>query len=187
MDFASLVPVWLDAFLIAPFRWPGSAEAGLWLGSAILSCYCLVLGELSAILVYLWHRERLEAMQAEVMRCHNLSVDAIHAGDKDAYLAINKMAHEEFGKSFFAQAGIGMASIWPVPFALGWLALRFEGIPVYDIPGTSLHAGYVFVFLTCYIALRVLLARNRRRLPFLVRIEALKDKARAARGQAKHF
>ncbi len=126
-------------------------------------------------------------MQAEVLRYHNLSVDAIHAGDKQAYLAINKMAHDEFGKSFFAQAGVGMASICPVPFALGWMALRFEGIPVYDIPGTSLHAGYVFVFLVCYIALRILLARNRKRIPLLSRIEELKASARASRGQAKHF
>ena len=187
MDFAALVPAWLDAFLIAPFRWPASAEGGLWLGSALLAFYSLVLGELISALVYLWHRRRLEAMQAEVLRYHNLSVDAIHAGDKQAYLAINKMAHDEFGKSFFAQAGVGMASICPVPFALGWMALRFEGIPVYDIPGTSLHAGYVFVFLTCYIALRILLARNRKHIPLLSRIEELKASARASRGQAKHF
>ena len=111
MDFAALVPAWLDAFLIAPFRWPASAEAGLWLGSALLAFYSLVLGELISALVYLWHRRRLEAMQAEVLRYHNLSVDAIHAGDKQAYLAINKMAHDEFGKSFFAQAGPGTAAM----------------------------------------------------------------------------
>ncbi len=187
MDFAALVHAWLDAWLIAPFRWPASAEAGLWLGAALLALCCLLLGELSAGLAYLWQRRRLEAMQAGVLRYHNLSVDAIHAGDKEAYLAINRTAHDEFGKSFFAQAGVGMASIWPLPFALGWMALRFEGIPVYAVPGTSLHAGYVFVFLTCYIAERILFARLRKRLPFFARIEDLKARARAARGQAKRF
>lgn len=187
MDFAALVPAWLDAFLIAPFRWPTSPYMGIWWGSALLALFCLLLGELTAAILFWVQRHRLLGMQDEMLRYHNLSVDALHAGDKEAYLAANKLAHEDFGRSFFAQAAVGMVSIWPVPFALAWMSLRFEGIPVHSIPGTDLQAGYVFVLLTCYIVERIVFGRCKRYLPIFSRIEEVKRLAREQRGAARHF
>ena len=186
MNFAAVIPHWLDAFLIAPFRWPGTDYAGMWLGSALIAFYCTVVGEYFAAGLYFLHRRYYSGMEDNMVRYHNLSVDALHAGNKEAYLAANKLAQEDFGKSFFAQATIGFASLWPVPFALGWMSLRFEGIVLYTIPGTELHAGYVFVLLSLYIAIRILFARYAKRvLPPFPRIAALKRKAKEARGVMK--
>lgn len=187
MDFAALVPDWLDAVLIAPFRWPDSPHIGLWLGSGLLSCLCLLLGELTSAGLFFLQRRRLLEMQDGVLRYHNLSVDALYAGNKEAYLAANTLAHEDFGRSFFAQAAVGMAGLWPLPFALAWMALRFEGIAVYTIPGTSLQAGYVFVLLTTYIAARIAFARCKKHLPLFSRIEDIKRRAREKRGPARRL
>lgn len=187
MEFAAFFPAWLDAFLIAPFRWPGSPFPGLWLGSAFLSAYCVVLGELTgAALFFLFHRY-YNGMQDNMLRYHNLSVEALHAGKKDVYLAANKLAQEGFGKYFFAQASISISTIWPVPFALGWAALRFEGIDMYSIPGTERNAGYVFVFLSLYILLRLFFSRIKKSLPLFRHVAALKEQAQKTRGAARSF
>lgn len=186
MNFAAIIPSWLDAFLIAPYRWPGWDHGGMWLGSALLAFWCTLIGEYFAAGLYFLHRRYYSGMEDNMVRYHNLSVDALHSGNKEAYLAANKLAQEDFGKSFFAQATIGFASLWPVPFALGWMSLRFEGIDLYTVPGTELRAGYVFVLLTLYIVIRILFARYVKRvLPPFPRIAALKREAKKARGAMK--
>ena len=187
MDFTSLVPPWLDALLIAPFRWPAEPHAGLWLGAGCLAGLCLLLGELTSSLLFWLQRRRLLAMQDNLLHYHNLSVDALHAGDKTAYLAANKLAHEDFGRNYFAQAAVGMSGLWPLPFALAWMSLRFEGITLYHIPGTDMHASYVFVLLSCYLLFHLIFARCRKHLPFFSYIEGIKRQARERRGTARHF
>lgn len=186
MNFAALIPPWLDAFLIAPYRWPAWEHAGLWLGSSLLALYCTVIGEYCAAALYLLHRRYYSSMEENMVRHHNLSVDALHAGNKEAYLAANRLAQEDFGKSFFARATVGFASLWPLPFALGWMGLRFEGIDLYTIPGAGLKAGYPFVLLTLYIAARILFSRYAKRaLPPFPRIAAMQRKDKEARGTMK--
>ncbi len=107
-------------------------------------------------------------MQDEMQRYHKISMNALHAGNKEAYFAANKMAHEHFGKNFFARASVGIATIFPVPFALAWLSLRFEGITLYSIPFTNIQMGYVFVFLTSYILLRIMWNPLKLRIIFLL-------------------
>ncbi len=187
MDLAVLTPAWLDALLIAPFRLPDSAHAGLWLGSAVLACWCVILGEITSTVLFLLGRRQYLEMQDKMIRAHNLSVDALHSGDKAAYLAINSQAHEHFGKTFFAEAGLGISSLWPAPFALGWMAVRFEGIPLYSVPGTSLQMGYVFVFLSLYILERLIFSRFKRCLPLFRQADELRRKAREARGAVRSF
>ncbi len=188
MDFALLIPDWLDAFLIAPFRWPPSPYAGLYLGSACLAFYCTVLGELSSACIFLLHHRYYHSMQDTLVHYHNLSVDALHSGDKNAYIAANTMAQEHLGKSFFAQGAIGMAGLWPLPFALGWMALRFEGITLFRIPGTNAEGGYVFVLFTVYILCRILFSRCiKPRIPLFRHIARCKQEAQKARGAAKSF
>ncbi len=43
-------PLWLDALLIAPFRWPASPYLGMWLGSTLLALWCLILGYVFVLL-----------------------------------------------------------------------------------------------------------------------------------------
>ena len=178
MDFASLIPPWLDAFLIAPFRWTASPLWAIWLGSAPLAFYCVLLGEYSGAALFLLHHRRFGVTQEGMLHYHTLSMQALRTGDKGAYLAANTLAREEYGRYFFAQAAIGCASLWPLPFALGWMALRFEGIPIYSLPGTTRHAGYVFILLTLYIFLRLLFSRCKRRIPPFSRIARIKGRIR---------
>ncbi len=187
MTFASLLPAWLDAFFIGPFRWLPDPTLSLWLGTAFLCAYAVLGGEITSTLLFWSHRGYYERLQDEVVKAHNLSVEALRAGNKEAYTAINKQAHERFGKAFFAQAAVGMASLWPVPFALDWLSLRFEGIPVHRIPFTDQSVGYVFVFLALYIPLRILFSRIKKRLPGFRRVEEARRRAREARGAMRSF
>lgn len=188
MDALFTFPSWLDALLIAPYRWPGNAHVGLWLGTALLNVYCIILGEITGGALFLLHHRYLNGMHKDMLRYHNISVDALHAGDKNAYLAANKMAHEGFGKSFFAQASIGMATLWPLPFALGWMAERFASVGgIYRIPGLEIRLGYVFVGLSLYILLRILFSGIKKQLPFFRHIEHIRQRARQERGTAKSF
>jgi len=41
--------------------------------------------------------------------------------------AINRLANESFGRSFFLSAAMGMGALWPLFFAAGWLDLRYKG------------------------------------------------------------
>lgn len=188
MDFSLIFPAWLDSILIAPFRWPASPYVGIWLGSTLLAWYCILLGEAVSALLFLIHHRYYTSMQDSMLHYHNLSVDALHAGNKEAYLAANKLAQEDFGKSFFAQATVGLASLLPLPFALGWMASRFEGIPLYTLPVLKVSAGFVFVFLSVYILSRILFSRFvKKRLPLFNKIEEIKKQAREARGKARSF
>ncbi len=154
-----MLPTWLDAFLIAPFRWPSIAKFGLWLGCIFLALYCIGIGKIIYNCLQKLHKQYYATMQNDMQHYHNISMKALHLGNKEAYFAANKIAHEHFGKHFFAKASISMASLVPVPFALAWLSLRFEGLTLYTIPFTNLNLGYVFVFLTCYIILRIVLSK----------------------------
>lgn len=187
MNFMLSIPAWLDAFLIAPFRWVPDPIAGLWLGVAFVCVYSVLLGESASALLFWTHRGYYERLQDEVVKAHNLSVAALRAGNKEAYTAVNTQAHEHFGRAFFAQAAVGMASLWPVPFALAWLSLRFEGIAVHRIPFTERTVNYVFVFLLLYIPLRIGFSRLKKFLPGFKQVEESRRRARKARGAMRSF
>ncbi len=159
MIIAEYTPLWLDAFLMAPFRWPQSATLGLWLGCAFLAIYSTCLGEGIRFLLMKAHKHYYKGLQDNTMHYHKLSMQALHSGKKDAYLAANTLAHDSFGKSFFAGASVGMAMLLPVPFCLSWLALRFEGIAVHTIPFSEKTVGYVFIFLILYIFSRIIFSK----------------------------
>ena len=94
----------------------------------------------------------------ETARRHDQSMNAMRAGDKVAYKAINKLANEAYGKTFFLQLAMAAASLWPIPLALAWLQLRFFRVdfplPV-ELPFLGKSVGYPFVFLPAYILVRI--------------------------------
>lgn len=169
----------LDAVLIAPFRASANAVAGFYLGTFALALACLLVGRLSYDLVWLFNRGHYAREEKEMTRMHNLSVAAIEAGDKTAYKAANKEANEAFGKSFFAGAALFSVSIWPLPFALAWLASRFEGVDVPLFPGHAVR--YNAVFLGLYILLRLGMWSLWQKLPFFGRTERLRREMAARR------
>lgn len=177
----------IDSVLIAPFRWIPHPLAGLWFGCSILAVYAVILGEITSSLLFMLNGDYYAEQQKKMTDAHNRSVNALHAGDKEAYFAINRMAHEYFGKFFFSQAALGMSSLWPVPFALHWLSLRFEGIQVFgDVP-LKLHVGYVFVFAVCYIVIRIRFGKLRPKLPFFRKIYIRRQEIKESCGQLKSF
>ncbi len=176
MDLVTSAYLWLDAALIAPFRLVPQPILGFCLGVAVLALLCLLLGELTLGLAFLWNRNHYRQQNREMVRMHNLSLRALAAQDKASYLASNKLANEGFGKVFFAQTALFSASLWPLPFALGWLATRFTGVPMpLPVPGWEL--GYGIVFIVMYIVLRYGFVKVRSRLPFFGRAQAAMEES----------
>jgi len=163
----------LDPLLIASFRLPESPLAGYYLGTGMLALACVILGLISMELAYLFNRNHYEAQEAETVRMHNLSIRAIAAKDKESYKAANSLANESFGRGFFAGAALFSVSLWPAPFALGWMDSRFAEVKL-QLPGTGLDLGYTFVFIGMYIVLRILVSRLTSRLPLLSRLRAMR-------------
>jgi hypothetical protein len=100
---------------------------------------------------------------------HNQSMNALKAGDKGSYKAINKLANEAYGKTFFLQLAMASASLWPVPFALAWMQSRFSNVH-FPLPFNMSLIGdsvsYPFVFIPLYILTRMLFGKARKHLPY---------------------
>lgn len=175
----------LDNFLLAPFTWIAPPLLSFFLGIILLVCYAILLGEITSGLLYVLNSKYYTDLQKKMIEAHNKSVSALHAGNKEAYLAINRDANEHFGKFFFSQAGLGIASLWPVPFALQWLGLRFHGIEFIPTPYENIHIGYVFVYGITYIIFRISFSKVKSRLPFFRYVHAKRQEAKDACGQLK--
>jgi len=152
----------LDPYIIWAFRLAGGAWAGFFLGSFALNLVCVVMGDVTSILARRLNRKVYGAYHDEMVKQHNLSVQALRNANKDAYKAVNKQAHEAFGKYFFSQAGAFTLSIWPLPFALAWMDMRFGGVPLtlpFALPGIGDSVIYTFFFIPMYIAVRIAYGR----------------------------
>ncbi len=166
MDQITWLLLSFDPWLIAPYRWPSSPVAGYVLGTLVLALQCTVLGDLSSMGVMALNRRRLREIRQDMDKHHNLSETALKRGDKESYKALNRQALDSFGHSFSLGAAIFCVTLWPVPFALAWMDLRFAQVGL-DLPvnlpllGSSLH--YFPFFLVLYIAVRVAYAKSMNR------------------------
>lgn len=166
----------LDPWAIAAYRLFEDPVAGFYAGTAVLALVCAFLGELMMALVWLANKGHYMRQTAEMVRMHNLSVAAIEVRDKDSYKAANTLANDWFGKNFFSQIALFSVSVWPAPFALAWMATRFETV---DIPVPFSHLfggltlGYTGAFVILYIVARVAFAKTKHRLPFFSRVSRL--------------
>ncbi len=160
---------WLDLLLISPYRTLANPVSGFFFGTFVLCLWATLVGELTSLGVGRMNRTYLKKLEQESIRLHNLSVKAIVHKDKESYRACNKMANEAWGKYFFATIAQGAASLWPVPFALAWMATRFAGVefelavPIPLLPDT---VGYPAVFLPMYILVRICFSKLKPWLPF---------------------
>jgi hypothetical protein len=148
-----------DPWLIAPFRWSPSPTAGYLIGVVVLALQCIVLGDLSATLVAFINRRYIRKIQGEMDHNHELSEQALMQGDKESYKAVNRQALDAFGHSFSLGAAIFCVSIWPMPFALAWLNLRFADAPLelpFSLPWLGATIHYFPSFLLLYIAARMM-------------------------------
>ncbi len=148
-----------DPWFITPFRLLPSPTAGYLLGIMLLALQCIILGDLSATLITFFNRKYIRKIQGEMDRHHNLSERALMQGDKESYKAVNSQALDAFGHSFSLGAAIFCVSIWPMPFALAWLDLRFADAPIelpISLPLLGNTVEYFPSFLLIYIATRML-------------------------------
>ena len=162
MDSVSGFVEAVDYFLIAPYRWPGNSMIGWWTGTTILALWAALLGKLTIALVFRVNRSHIKETVGEMAQRHSQSMNALKAGDKRAYTAINRLANEAFGKSFFLQVAMASASLWPLPCALAWLQIRFSSIQfplLFDLPLIGDSVGYPFIFIPLYILARIILGK----------------------------
>jgi hypothetical protein len=159
MDLQTFLTI-IDPWLIAPYRALTPALAGYLFGTAVLAFYCVVVGDLSATLVAFFNRGYLTKIRRKMEHHHRLSEKALMMGDKESYKAVNRQGLDAFGYSFSMGAALFCVSIWPMPFTLAWLNLRFAETPL-ELPmylpllgGRQVH--YFTSFLLLYIAVRIL-------------------------------
>ena len=152
--------IWADLILISPYRWLENPVAGFFLGTLVLSLWCVLVGKVSGLVVWMINRSHMGSLERETVKMHNLSLKAILSRDKASYTACNKEANEAFGRYFFAHLGAGAATLWPVPFALAWMESRFSEVTFplsYPLSIITPAAGFPAIFLLWYVLLRMLL------------------------------
>lgn len=150
--------IFLDPLFIAPYRLASNALIGFFLGTWCLVMGCILLGDASQRTVARINQSYLNSLQKKMEHYHHLSEKALSMGDKTSYKAINKQAHDAFGHYFSLGATLCCVSIWPLPFAIGWMDFRFTNatpsLP-WDIPIIGQQPTVVFWFLLLYIPMRI--------------------------------
>jgi hypothetical protein len=160
----------LDPYLIWFYRLTGHAGVDFVIGTLGLACIALLVGEVTVFLAFLFTRKNHNRYTAEATKYQDLSMDALKAGNKEAYKAANTLANDAFGHTFFQQLTLSAAFLWPVFFALAWMQYRFLEVE-FPIPGTSYALGYIGGFILIYIAAYLIL----KRLPWFRRIKEIME------------
>ena len=169
--------LFLDPYLIRLYRITGYAWVDFFLGTLALAFVVLIIGEFTISLAFLASRKRIERVTDEAVKYQNLSMEALAAGDKEAYRAANRLANDAYGRSFFMQLALSAAFLWPISFALVWMGYRFSGLE-FPLPFTGLSMGYMGVFILLYVAAYQAFKRVKYKLPYFRRIKVLLDGCR---------
>lgn len=151
--FLSFLDV-VDALLIAPFRAAASPETGFLLGTFLLAVASVALGRLSKAAVAFMHSGLRQKNDQELARRQELSVMALKAGDKAAYIAQNRLAKDAYGLHMALASARGAALLWPGAASLGWLSWRFTGIPL-PFTGDLMEPTGYFILIYIFISLFV--------------------------------
>ncbi|RJQ78422.1 MAG: hypothetical protein C4519_12195 [Desulfobacteraceae bacterium] len=178
-QFWTYMPAWIDALLIAPFRWPADALTGFWLGAFILAMHCVVLGELTLSVAIRLNRRHIMNLKVEIAEREALSIQAYHVGDRAGYKALNQQANDAWGRHFFTMAAYSAGMLWPVAFGLAWMQGRFQAVE-FALPWPLSaylveSVGYPFIFIPLYIVARILFGRVRRWLPYFRGVQKMLD------------
>jgi hypothetical protein len=159
-----------DGFLIIFYRITGYSLIDYFIGTAMLSFICIIIGELSVSLAIRFNKRYLDAMSRKMTEKETLALKAYRSGDQAGYKALNKEATDAWGKHFFTMVAYSAGILWPIPLALGWMQTRFAEVqfalafPLSLIFGKSV--GYIFTFIPIYIFCRILFKYMRPYLPY---------------------
>lgn len=159
---------YIDTFLISLYRVFPVPIAGYLFGTFCLAVFCIILGQITQVVLWRWNRPWLNADNREMVRMHNLSLKALTAKNKPAYTASNKVANDAFGKFFFSRIAMSMASLWPVPFALAWMDTRFADVE-FLVFGLG-SVGYLATFIPVLILAAILFSRIKTHIPFFATV-----------------
>jgi len=185
MHLPHLYP-YIDPFVIWFYRLTGYTFLDFLIGTFVLALIAVVVGEFTISLAFLVTRRAIEHNTDNVVRYQSISVDAIEAGDKATYTAANKLANEAFGKSFFQQLALASGFLWPIPFALGWMQYRFEGVE-FSLLFTDYTVGYPCVFIPLFVLAYLVFKRVKYRLPYFRRIKHVLDAAEERHKNMRSF
>ncbi len=166
----------LDHFLIPLYRFIPNPIVAFFMGTFLVALITVIIGEFSVSVAFWLNRKYVGRLNSELIKWNNLSVEAIEAGDKEAYKACNDQANDVFGKLFFISIAYAAASLWPVPFTLGWMQYRFFSIELplpIKLPFIGKTVGYTFVFGMLYIIARAIFSYLKPYLPYFSKVEAM--------------
>ncbi len=174
MNIFQTILIHIDSFFIYFYRIPEIPILGYLLGSSVLALFCVLFGQMTLYTALKFNKKRVDHDNREMVRMHNLSVYALLAKDKKAYKACNKEANEAFGKYFFSQIAMSISSLWPVPFALGWMQTRFLDVE-FTLPGhvplLGDAVGYPASFIPLYILIYIFFGKLKHHLPYFKTME----------------
>jgi len=176
MDFLQGVYLNLDAFLIYFFRMVEQPILGYLVGIGVLSLLCVIVGEFTLSVAFRFNKAGIDQDSREMTRMQNLSIRALLAKDKRSYKLFNREANEAFGKVFFKQIALAAASLWPIPFALGWMQTRFVNVEFLlpcRLPVVGETVGYTFTFIPMYILAHILFGKVKHKLPYFRTVETM--------------
>ena len=176
----------IDPYLIWLYRLTGYPPADFIIGTFSLALMAVIIGECTISFAYLLARKRIERLTAEAVKYQNLSIDALTAGNKEAYGAANRLANDAFGHSFFMQIAMSAAFFWPVCFALAWMSYRFADLK-FPVPYLHFSVGYIAVFLCLLVAAYFVFKPLKYRIPYFRRIKAMLDASSHAAQEMKSF
>lgn len=152
----------VDSALIALFRLVDTPIFAFFIGIALMSLLCILIGRATLALTMRINRSHIAAGDRKMRQMHNLSIKALAYKDKIAYKSCNKEANDAFGKMFFLQIALGISSLWPVPFALDWLQYRFMDVRFelpFTLPVFGDTVGFMFSFIPMYILVYILFGK----------------------------
>ncbi|WP_319521570.1 hypothetical protein [uncultured Desulfosarcina sp.] len=164
----------IDGFLISFYRLTEVPIFGYYIGTGVVCLICVIIGQMTYCWAYRRNHRFFSTDSREMVHMHNLSIRALGAKNKSAYKSCNKQANDAFGKYFFAQVAIGISSLWPVPFALGWMQDRFGGVefalPI-PLPAFGSSVGFLFTFFPIYVLMYILFGKIKNKLPYFSSFE----------------
>ena len=150
-----------DALCSAPFRLLDDPVLGFGCGMGVLALASALVGRGGAAALARVQRVRRQTRERELKHHQDLSLAALKAGDRRAYLAANRLASETYGHVLALAAGRGAALVWPACAVLAWASWRFSGVP---LPLVGESAGPAVFFVPLYLGANWLLGRLSRRL-----------------------
>ena len=160
----------LDLLFVWLFRLPLPPLAAFFIGLALLALALTIVGELCMAGVYFINRTHFAKIADDMTTNNNNSIRALARQDKTSYTACNALANEAFGRSFFSGLALFASSVWPVAFALSWLAFRYGHIE-FPLPLIDHTVGVNFLFVPLYVVVRYLFSKAKPRLPLFSGIQ----------------